>query len=81
MYQYVTNNNVHINVSKKECSNIDLKLRKKKITRLEKGKKYHSLIFLCSSQEQTQKFTLKQNMLLSFCKSFVFKMCTFYLSY
>ena len=33
MYQYVSNNNVHINVSNKECSNIDLKLRKKKITR------------------------------------------------
>ena len=30
MYQYVSNNNVHINVSNKECSNIDLKLRKKK---------------------------------------------------
>ena len=33
MYQYVSNNNVHINVSNKECSNIDLKLRKKKTTR------------------------------------------------
>ena len=28
--QYLSNNNVHINVSNKECSNIDLKLRKKK---------------------------------------------------
>ena len=30
MYQYVSNDNVHINASNKECSNIDLKLRKKK---------------------------------------------------
>ena len=34
MYQYVSNNNVHINVSNKKCSNIDLELReKKRITR------------------------------------------------
>ena len=30
MYQYVSNNNVHINLSNKECNNIDLKLREKK---------------------------------------------------
>ena len=30
MYQYVSNNNVDITVSNKECSNIDLQLRKKK---------------------------------------------------
>ena len=33
MYQYVSNDNAHISVSNKECSNIDLKLRKKKIAR------------------------------------------------
>ena len=33
MYQYVNNNNVHINASNKDCNNIDLKLRKKKIAR------------------------------------------------
>ena len=34
MSHYVSNNNVDINVSNKECSNIDLKLReRKKITR------------------------------------------------
>ena len=30
MYQYVSNNNVNINVSNKECNNIVLKLRKQK---------------------------------------------------
>ena len=76
MYQN-NNNNVHINVSNKDCSNIDLNLRKKKITRWEKGKKCHSLLFLCNPQEQTQKFTLKQTIFLSFCKSLVFKMYIF----
>ena len=33
IYQYVSHNNVHINVSNKESSNINLKLRKKKIRR------------------------------------------------
>ena len=70
MYKYVSNDNVHISVSDKECSNIDLKVRKKRITRREKGKKCHSLFFLCNPQEQTL-------ILLSFCKSFVFKMYTF----
>ena len=39
MYQYVSNNNVHINVSNKECSNIDLKLRKKKNSKIRERKK------------------------------------------
>ena len=39
MYQYVSNNNVHINVSNKECSNIDLKLRKKKNNKMRERKK------------------------------------------
>ena len=30
MYQYVSNNNVNINVSNKECNNIVLKLGKQK---------------------------------------------------
>ena len=38
MYQYVSNNNVHINVSNKECSNIDLKLRKKKNSKIREKK-------------------------------------------
>ena len=41
MYQYVSNDNVHINASNKECSNIDLRLRKKN----NKIRESHSLIF------------------------------------
>ena len=37
--QYLSNNNVHINVSNKECSNIDLKLRKKKNKKMIERKK------------------------------------------
>ena len=40
MYQYDSNDNVHINASNKECSNIDLKLRKKN----NKIRESHSLI-------------------------------------
>ena len=53
MYQYVSNNNVHINLSNKECNNIDLKLREKK-NKIRKGKKCHSLLFLCNPQVQTK---------------------------
>ena len=35
----IMNNNVHINVSNKECSNIDLKLRKKKNKKMIERKK------------------------------------------
>ena len=39
MYQYVSNNNVHISVSDKECINIDLKVRKKKNNKMRERKK------------------------------------------
>ena len=39
MYQYVSNNNVHINVSNKKCSNIDLKLGEKKNNQMRETKK------------------------------------------
>ena len=38
MYQYASNDNVHINVSNKECSNIDLKLRRKNSKIIERKK-------------------------------------------
>ena len=44
MYQYVSNNNVHINVSNKECSNIDLKLRKEKNNKMRERKKVPFII-------------------------------------
>ena len=44
MYQYISNDNVHINASNKECSNIVLKLRKKKKNKIRES---HSLIFVC----------------------------------
>ena len=40
MYQYVSNNNVHINLSNKECSNIGLKLTKKKNNKIRERKKF-----------------------------------------
>ena len=51
MYQYVRNNNVHINVSNKEFNNIDLKLRKKKNNKMREGKKVSFINFLCNPQE------------------------------
>ena len=45
MYQYVRNNNVHINVSNKECANIDLKLRKKKNNKMRERKKVSFINF------------------------------------
>ena len=39
MYQYVSNNNVHVSVSDKECINIDLKVRKKKNNKMRERKK------------------------------------------
>ena len=51
MYQYVRNNNVHINVSNKEFNNIDLKLRKKKNNKMRERKKVSLINFLCNPQE------------------------------
>ena len=51
MYQYVRNNNVHINVSNKEFNNIDLKLRKKKNNKMRERKKVSFINFLCNPQE------------------------------
>ena len=79
MYQYISNDNVHINASNKECSNIVLKLRKKK-KKQDKRKPFINFC-VCNPQEQTRTFTLKQTISLSFCKSFVFKIYTLYDNY
>ena len=42
--QYLSNNNVHINVSNKECSDIDLKLRKEKNNKMRERKKVPFII-------------------------------------
>ena len=72
MYQYVINNNVHINVSNKECSSIDLKLRKKN-DKIREMKKVPFINFLVKSSRANPNIYPETN-LLSFCKSFVFKM-------
>ena len=50
---------------------------RKRNNKMRERKKVSFINFLCNPQERTQKFTLKQTTLLSFCKSFVFKMYAF----
>ena len=64
--QNVRNNNVHINVSNEECSNIDLKLRKKKTNKMRERKKVSFIIFLVQSSRANPKIYPETSYLTAF---------------
>ena len=74
--------NLKIEKKKKKKKKKKNKIKKKKKKKKKKDKRKPFINFcVCNPQEQTRTFTLKQTISLSFCKSFVFKIYTFYDNY